>query len=213
MLLNYLTSTAKSEKKTEGVPKPSNYLVDSHLVMNVLNNLAAEDYTKRETENLLLFALSDYLREVFYRIDRPSLSLFDEIKSLRVHVNLLAEVSGWKVSYSINNTVENTKLKVVPGCLVHIFNCLLNSFQSHPGASWALSVNISDERALPDQLIVKIDLQNLNNLGWPELYHAEEQLINLTQTKIQSIRFESIKIMRESLDHLRMECHLRALEN
>ena len=68
-------------------PRPSTRL-DAHLVMNVLNQMAAEDFHDRGVEDPALFALSGYLQEVFRQQTSPRSTLADGARLLETHLNL-----------------------------------------------------------------------------------------------------------------------------
>ncbi|RYX93628.1 MAG: hypothetical protein EOO28_17700 [Comamonadaceae bacterium] len=93
-------SISTSEKAEMALPADPQ-AVDTHLVMNAMNQIAARDISISGVENPLLFALSDYLRESLSRLDTEIVSLRSAIKLAEAHLMLHACVAHGTMDFAV----------------------------------------------------------------------------------------------------------------
>lgn len=67
--------------------------VDTHLIMNAMNQIAARDISLSGIENPLLFALSDYLRESLSKLDIAAVNIRTDVRHAEAHLMLHACVA------------------------------------------------------------------------------------------------------------------------
>lgn len=117
-------------------------MIDAHLVMNVLNQMAANDFKLHGGEDPLLFALSDYLQEALRSQDFQgifALPLSKEVKHLEVHAQLLAAV--YRAELNLNAELKQDAILLLkPGFVARVVGCLLQSCQPQFGGTWNLRV-------------------------------------------------------------------------
>ncbi|MDO9403244.1 MAG: hypothetical protein Q7T87_04375 [Polaromonas sp.] len=69
--------------------------------MNAMNQIAARDISLSGTENPLLFALSDYLREALSRLEMPVVSIRNDARIMEAHLLLHGCVAHGAVTVSV----------------------------------------------------------------------------------------------------------------
>lgn len=122
-------------------------MIDAHLVMNVLNQMAARDFKQHGVEDPLLFALSDYLQEALRSQEYQGMSalpLSKEVRLLEVHAKLLAAVYRSELSLSIELN-QDSVLILKPGFVARVVGCLLQSSLPQFAGSWHVQVNFDGD--------------------------------------------------------------------
>ena len=132
--------------------------LDAHLVMNVLNQMAAEDFHDRGVEDPALFALSGYLQEVFRQQASPRSTLADGARLLETHLNLYSLVHGSKIELSI---LMNEKMADRPAehRLFQLADCLLAATQPKFGGRWRMHFALEADGDVPSAMRILLDLQ------------------------------------------------------
>ena len=145
------------ESKTVQRPHQSSR-VDAHLVMNVLNQMAAEDFHDRGVEDPALFALSSYLQEVFRQQASPRSTLADGARLLETYLHLYSLVHGSKIELSIAMN-EKTANRPADRCLFQLANCLLTATRPKFGGRWRIHFALQAEGETARSLQILVDLQ------------------------------------------------------
>lgn len=132
--------------------------LDAHLVMNVLNQMAAEDFHDRGVEDPALFALSGYLQEVFRQQISPRSTLADGARLLETHLNLYSLVHDSKIELSIS---MNEKMADRPAehRLFQLADCLLAAIQPKFGGRWRMHFALEVDGDVPSAMRIMVDLQ------------------------------------------------------
>ena len=145
------------ESKTVQRPHRSSR-VDVHLVMNVLNQMAAEDFHDRGVEDPALFALSGYLQEVFRQQASPRSTLADGARLLETYLHLYSLVHGSKIELSIAMN-EKTANRPADRCLFQLANCLLTAIRPKFGGRWRMHFALQTEDEPTSSMRILVDLQ------------------------------------------------------
>lgn len=132
--------------------------LDAHLVMNVLNQMAAEDFHDRGVEDPALFALSGYLQEVFRQQTNPRSTLVDGARLLETYLNLYSLVHGSKIELSILMNEEMAG-RLADHRLFQFANCLLAATQPKFGGRWRMHFALEADGDLPSSMRILVDLQ------------------------------------------------------
>lgn len=125
-------------------------MVDSHLVMNVLNLMAARDFKERGEENPLLFALSDYLQEALQRSAAATVSLRSELRLLNKHLQLLAELREKPAMADISSSPNAQDVLLPSGALTRVAAAFFSAAASRQSDLLQMQCDISapDEHGL-----------------------------------------------------------------
>lgn len=123
-------------------------LVDSHLVMNALNQLAALQIGPPDPDNPLVFVLSDYLRETLSTLESSALPLAQEIKLMEAHLMLQACVSHTAVELAVTGAQAALAAQATPGSAARgtLSEVVISVFKSvHPRtqAQWTMDVALA----------------------------------------------------------------------
>lgn len=132
--------------------------VDAHLVMNVLNQMAAEDFHDRGVEDPALFALSGYLQEFFRQQASPRSTLADGVRLLETYLHLYSLVHGSKIEMSISMN-EKTANRSTDRCLFQLANCLLTATRPKFGGRWRMHFTLQEEDQPASSMRIVVDLQ------------------------------------------------------
>lgn len=117
-------------------------ILDSHLVMNALNQIAAADFLAHGLENPLLFALSDYLQEALPVSVQPSIKLARELRLLKAYVELCAKTANAEIDVHLQSSaLEQTSVRT--GVLAALAAALLRGMQPAQNGRWRLTLGLA----------------------------------------------------------------------
>jgi len=148
-------STPSDDKPAE---KHRETRFDAHLVMNVLNQMAAEDFRTRGVEDPALFALSDYLQEVFRQQASSRTTLADEVRLVETYLNLYARVHGCKLDLNISMS-GNLAGRPADRCLFQFANCVLGATRPKFGGQWQMRFAMEADSELETSMRVVVHVQ------------------------------------------------------
>ncbi len=183
------------------------HVVDSHLVMNVLNQLAAHDYSERGEENPLLFALSDYLRDVFLMLDHPLASLAHEARLMEAHATLVAQAMGVDLGFTASAFNADASY-LQPGTLTAVAGAMLKAAKPAAGTRWQLALTSSADPARPGSRVAMVDLSGLSASCEINLESAQLQVQKLNLPPKQGEPQQNIVITQDRHNHLRATCQI-----
>jgi len=113
-------------------------LIDTHLIMNALNQIAARDIDQKRGENPLLFALSDYLREALTKLDSLHQSVKHDAQLMETHLLLYSNVAHIRIELEIIN-LPATSVLVSRGMLSKLAITMMKAIRSASN-SWHMQV-------------------------------------------------------------------------
>lgn len=132
-------------------------MLDSHLVMNALNLMAARDFRERGEENALLFALSDYLQEALQHPMSSALTLGQECKLARTQLTLLAELCERTATFEVSAPPQVLSTLLPAGSVARVVAALFSSASPRQMASLQITADFA--QTAPDgPLSVTLDL-------------------------------------------------------
>ncbi len=144
--------------------------VDTHLVMNALNQLVALDSSGEGPMSSLIFMLSDYLRESLSTLEYPTLPLSMEIALVQAHVQLAARVARQTLHMS-EVDAPSADPHVARGCLSQVGTALIKLMRGANECRLELDLDpttgFSDDwarcsvTAYSPDLVVGVDPQNV----------------------------------------------------
>ena len=122
-------------------PPPPSFpqAVDTHLIMNAMNQIAARDISINGTENPLLFALSDYLRESLSRLDVDAVSIRTDVRLAEAHLMLHACVAHSDIQLDVSG-VPVDFFKVTRGTLPVLAIGCLKALRLSPQVGWRMHI-------------------------------------------------------------------------
>jgi hypothetical protein len=103
---------------------PPDNAVDTHLVMNALNQLVAMDASGTSPMSSLIYLLSDYLRESLSSLNEQTHPLTQEVTLLRAHAELMAHVARQTLQFPQAPSIDGDP-HVARGALAQVGCALL----------------------------------------------------------------------------------------
>ncbi|MBP8018845.1 MAG: hypothetical protein KAY82_02300 [Hylemonella sp.] len=157
---------ASSVKVPEGTPPDRRALVlqpiDTHLIMNAMNQMAAMDRAAGRGENPVLFALSDYLREALFQIYKVQVEIFRERQLLQAYLELKASMSQCVFDLDFQGD-WGSDIQVFRGVLAEIVSQFIAGTDIESGAHCQLSLVMD---AGPNAQIEGVSVRlNLTRIG------------------------------------------------
>ena len=150
-------------------------MIDSHLVMNVLNLMAARDFKEHGRESPLLFALSDYLHVAFLHQEENTLLLVDELATLKARVSLVAEVQAGQIELIVHNGGQS-HWRVKPGALSSVAAGLLGLARGHQSRVARLTMAMESTADALGRTRVTVEMVELNEGDIYDLNAASRRL-------------------------------------
>jgi hypothetical protein len=176
--------------------------VDGHLVMNVLNQLAAQSYLQSGKECTQIFALSEYLSEALRQIGDRYNTLRQDAHLLRLHLQLLATLHRFELELKIMMETNDAH-KIQKGSLYALSQCFFQSATPAYGGKWKMHVTLCNDINSPHTLRTIIEMQGVShgqNLGLTSACH---HVCNAVTRKLVNVVCEA-KVTQDTIDHLRL---------
>lgn len=111
------------------MPAPAEPRVDTHLVMNALNQLVALNSQPVRTEVPLIFLLAEYLHEALTTLEADRLDIAHELQLMQAHLKLASGVSHHEVCLQ-DAQLPSRELRVDRGAFTEPASVLFRSLRS-----------------------------------------------------------------------------------
>lgn len=187
--------------------RPTTALIDAHLIMNVLNHLAARDFVEQRGEDAWLFSLSDYLQEALRQQRLQSLTLADDVRLVEPHLNLSALVRSAELDLTIE-LGRDLGNRLANRCLFELANCLLASMRPQFGGQWRMRIKLAEMPEAFTGFSLLVELESTD---------ASQATVDrrAAQTTLDELSAETCAVgnviwFQESPSRLRLECTVSA---
>lgn len=128
--------------------------IQPHFFFNTLNNLYALTLEKSDVAPSVVLKLSDIMQYILYEVKGPEIRLYDEIKFLQNHIDLVRLRYGDRMESNTDIIGEIDNVKVPPLLfLPFIENCFKHGVKEND----TIEVDISFENVKNKRLIFKIN--------------------------------------------------------
>lgn len=175
--------------------------VDTHLVLNVLNQMAAKNFLHRGEEDPALFALADYLQQAL--VQRTNATLGDDVRLFETHLKLSALMNIIKLDLHISGIVDLADRPSVP-CLFEVISSLLAAVRPQLGSRWRTKFRLEQDRSFASGLRVLLDVVAMAD----GTRGVEQSVVHADLADIAAARYPTIREFACTLEpptHFRVE--------
>lgn len=183
-------------------------LADSHLVLNVLNQIAADDFRSSGTDNPLLFALSGYLQEIFLQINCNDLSLSNEIKILRAYVSLLGVANRRHIDLNVVFR-ERSCINLPRGWVARIARCMSSAIRPHLAGDWHMQAVLGGDLC-SEAIAISVELKGLASHQVADMECARRQFETWCVENAEYLDIRSTQWLQSEPRQLRLICNISA---